>query len=636
MWDSSVTCYTVSSRIQRNSMRFKCKADHKSFVFPTDKISGFQKTATKLKRKQSTCDSELNSEDTISSDQNDYFENSNIEIESTDNSDQESVKLCDTERLQNTAENLLTKFQSVVEENEQTLKLKYEDLEKELNICKSSYNSLLNGYNELYYNYGFVVEELNKNTTQLKEVSAELDSIMSIYESEHQKSKHLNELFTKVKSDIKNVQKKVIVEKRKNRILQSKFDVAKPLMSEATTSVELVDIFKIYLNEISTKKNRSVTRLSKVVIEELWHDTTFKGSLKQKMIEKVREYYRNNIFSPSKLLKAMDMAGGQLSMQGISVLRNIESAGIKFYHSSILPSSGKIKRTCQIVDEYASRIVPFKEGTLETGGEYAKFDPVNVMNLMIKAYNLNEVAKYRSIKINQAIDAALITTNMHHTTYGLKMIDKAAYDPVTKRLIYASTDSSTLQSRNNCFPLMIVLRRETKELLQEFTPIMKEVHNQSVSGPYNFLSPYFPIKTAFDSDMSATWKLCGKGGAMKRELYPCHCCAIHDSNIALPNHENCSRWCNELHADDPNWKCYHHELLDERNVEKLRVTLQTLSTEISHIIPDITRRDCISRMNSKEDPRAMVDKNQANDPMSIHFDYNNPIIEKITIFEYSN
>jgi hypothetical protein len=140
------------------------------------------------------------------------------------------------------------------------------------------------------------------------------------------------------------------------------------------------------------------------------------------------------------------MAGGQLSMKGINVLRNIESSRMKFHHSSILLSKGNIKGSCAIVDNFANQIVP---GVLETGGVYAKFEPVHLMNLMIKAHNLAEVAKYQSIKINQAIDATLITTKMHHTTYSLKMTDTAAYDPVSKILVYGSADSSTFQSRNN-------------------------------------------------------------------------------------------------------------------------------------------------------------------------------------------
>jgi hypothetical protein len=77
---------------------------------------------------------------------------------------------------------------------------------------------------------------------------------------------------------------------------------------------------------------------------------------------------------------------------------------------------------------------------------------------------------------------------------------------------------------------------------------------QKIPGLHN------PIATAFDSDMSATWKLCGKGGAMKRDLYTCHCCAIHDDLIAVPNSENCSKWCQELHKDETNWQCYHHDI----------------------------------------------------------------------------
>jgi hypothetical protein len=130
------------------------------------------------------------------------------------------------------------------------------------------------------------------------------------------------------------------------------------------------------------------------------------------------------------------------------------------------------------------------------------------------------------------------------------MADRAALDPFTGRLIYGSKDStSTLQSRNNCFPLMIVMKKETKELFSELTQIMKDVFDQSTNAQDIIPGLHNPFATAFESDMSATWKLCGRGGAMKRELYPCHCCARHDGLIAVPNLENCSKMCQELHRD---------------------------------------------------------------------------------------
>jgi hypothetical protein len=282
-----------------------------------------------------------------------------------------------------------------------------------------------------------------------------------------------------------------------------------------------------------------------------------------------------------------------------------------------------------------NKVVPFTEGILATGGEFAQFQPKDVIKLIIKAYQLAEVAKDRPIQINQAIDAALITTNMHHTTYGLKMADKGAFDPITKLPIYGSTDSCTLQSRNNCFPLMIVLKRETKELFSEFTTIMEDVYNQSTSGNQRSDTEYKPISTAFDSDMSATWKLCGKGGAMKREIYPCHCCAIHDENIAIPNPKKCSRWCMDLHKDDENWQCYHHDILDDKNIEILKSKLEKLHKDISHIIPTINVLVSSSSLNINEDPREITDINQAYDPMSIHFDYHNEEVDKETVLDFS-
>jgi hypothetical protein len=99
---------------------------------------------------------------------------------------------------------------------------------------------------------------------------------------------------------------------------------------------------------------------------------------------------------------------------------------------------------------------------------------------------------------------------MHHTMYGFKMADKAAHNPITGRLIYCYSESSTLQSKNKCFPLMIVLKQKSKELMKEFTPIMKEVFDQSTNNKNIASGKFNTIETAFDSDMSATWKLFGR------------------------------------------------------------------------------------------------------------------------------
>jgi hypothetical protein len=641
MWDSSSKI--SSSRIKRNSYTFKCQAKHESFVYPTDQLVVLYNTKVK-KVKQRHIPTYKDFSDSSSEESNqsilllDNFMNSNtLDLDLLANNDDALPE------YENEVIDLSTKFECANnEENDEKVALKLKtktNSDNELtehDILKCKYNALLDEFNKILSEFQSVSSQLNIVSEKYSSISNSLENIALKLNDNTNVSESAVVLINKVSIEITNTARLLDNEQRKNRYLQKKYNDLKSSNSTIKTTAELVTQFKQQVSETIISKKMNYSTISKLIVNELFKDDFLKGVVKEKMIDRVREYYRSSIFSPSSILKAMDMAGGQLSMQGIEILRRVETNGKKFNRKSVLPSSGSIKRICKIVDSFTQIKVPFREGMLGTGGEFAQFQPKDVINLMIQSYKLSKISKKRPIKINQAIDAALITTNMHHTTYGLKMADRAAIDPITGRLIYGSKDSSTLQSRNNCFPLMIVLKKETKELFSEFTQIMKDVFNQSTNGPNIIPGLHNPIETAFDSDMSATWKLCGKGGAMKRELHPCHCCAIHDDLIAVPNSEKCSKWCKELHNDEENWKCYHHDILDSKNVNNLRLNLDSLQNEISHVIPNINQIMNVSKMDLKEDPRAMVDINQANDPMSIHFHYKSENISEDTLFGFSN
>jgi hypothetical protein len=103
-----------------------------------------------------------------------------------------------------------------------------------------------------------------------------------------------------------------------------------------------------------------------------------------------------------------------------------------------------------------------------------------------------------------------------------------------------------------------------------------------------------------------------------------------------PNAEKCDKWCRDLHDNDDSWKCYHHEILNTANVERLKLELETLNNEISHIIPRLNVVASKTSFNLKEDPRGMTDHNQANDTMSIHFDVTNKEVDEDTYADYSN
>lgn len=312
----------------------------------------------------------------------------------------------------------------------------------------------------------------------------------------------------------------------------------------------------------------------------------------------------------------MDMNGGQLSMQGIDILRTMETNGNRYSRNSIFPAVATIKRTCTIIDNHVRSILPFELGILPEGGEYAKFNPKDVVRLMIKGYKLEEESVRRSIKINQAIDGAQITTRTHHTTIGFKMADKAARDPRTGDFIYANENKTSLQSKNHCFPTMIVMKRETTDLYQHFTTVMQEMNDFTKENNARELLGFRPIIAPLDSDMSATWKLCGRGGATKKKKHPCHICAVHDEELEIHNLYQCTKWCREFNRGSE-FRCYHKDFLHEEALNNLRTRFCQYAEEIAKPISEIQKVQAMSSLKQEEDPRGVRNDIQYSDPNSI-------------------
>jgi hypothetical protein len=89
-----------------------------------------------------------------------------------------------------------------------------------------------------------------------------------------------------------------------------------------------------------------------------------------------------------------------------------------------------------------------------------------------------------------------------------------------------------------------------------------------------------PFTLLFNGDLSAHWKLTGRGYGMKsHDGYPCHLCAIKDNCTHVPNSVLCDKWCKKLHKDKTDWKCYHHDFLDENKINELEEELLPLTKE---------------------------------------------------------
>ncbi len=282
------------------------------------------------------------------------------------------------------------------------------------------------------------------------------------------------------------------------------------------TPLDVVQFFWENMELLASQKNRVRDKLYNKVTKKLFDPNVTSHAFVEKLLLRCQEHYRQHIFSPQNLLKLMDQNGGQLSMAAIELLRTLET-DTKYSRQTIFPSKSMIGRVASLVDLLAAKLVPFIEGITDKGEEYFEFEVAPVILIMLKAFGLEEASKKRSVLINQAIDGACITNNLHHTTYGVKMADILARDPKTKQLIYGNTNKTCLQSKHYCFPLKMILARESKEVISKFENIMKELKNLTCSeGAKKWLNGAKPIRSLLNADMSAFWKILERGHGVKK------------------------------------------------------------------------------------------------------------------------
>jgi len=277
--------------------------------------------------------------------------------------------------------------------------------------------------------------------------------------------------------------------------------------------------------------------------------------------------------------------------------------------------SAEIQRVGAEVKKFAEALILYKHGTLDTGGEYVEWVPEQMISMVINGFGLEQQAKERCIAIHQAMDGAQLSKNITHVTYGFKMADHGALCPFSKKPLFGGNENeASVQSRNNCFPLKIVMERESNKIVDLMRPIISVVKNMGIPGK-KWMAGNEPINAPLNADMSATWKILQVGGAAKRDEQPCHCCPILSEDLSHANVKKCLRFCkNESDI------CYHQTFLSSDNIAELQSHYDLLQSTLDEQHQSYEQLRSLSQMELDEDPAATTGEGQVND-RSIHFDF---------------
>ena len=308
----------------------------------------------------------------------------------------------------------------------------------------------------------------------------------------------------------------------------------------------------------------------------------------------------------------MDLAGFNLSLSGLEVLRRVDVGTAKFKRG-ILPSKSTMLRTARKVEEAAVSFCPFRmigrstTPPSEGGGDieqelqqqeghgadevlrveddtFAKgfeFDVAKVTRTLFEAFGLMDIAKQRPVELVLTSDGAQLTNTISHVAAGLKFNDMALCHPITKCPLLLHEPGSLVQSRNLCFPLRIAIAKDSKKTLDGFRPLYLKFSSGEIARELQCLA----FKLSFSGDMKLQWTALDAGGAAKVKEIFCFACSCRSSTLHVPRDKTVCDVCKDKEQEQDNNNdmaathyCYHYPFLADPQIRtKLADELGTLT-----------------------------------------------------------
>jgi hypothetical protein len=208
------------------------------------------------------------------------------------------------------------------------------------------------------------------------------------------------------------------------------------------------------------------------------------------------------------------------------------------------------------VESFAKTFVPYHIKSLEPEhgkGKVIEFDLEKVLPVVLQATGLYEAAKEQRIGVPLSSDARNITKNLSIIIYGIKIKDRAAVCPITKRPLYipdknGKSAQTVVQSYENCIPVKRIIGKETRgvvyaQLKVTFDKLTKEDGlGQDGEGLKPLISPWDAQEDALRWT-GFWWSSKSVQDCVYKITYTC--CAIKSDDLAVPNSALCMRWCQQ-------------------------------------------------------------------------------------------
>jgi hypothetical protein len=184
-------------------------------------------------------------------------------------------------------------------------------------------------------------------------------------------------------------------------------------------------------------------------------------------------------------------------------------------------------------------IIPFHRKNYPLGEIY-QYDFEKFVRFFLKTFSLDEIAQTDSVELCITLDRAELCDGLCHLTAGIKITDPRAVDPRDGTPISCVEDGVgrlfSTQSRNYCFALKSLVRKDSKPAYKEFSDFFSFFEKLQKEGlPASEWGPrILPVKVWSPQDLSSIWKCLGTGSGARKNgnTHFCNLCACTGNTIA--------------------------------------------------------------------------------------------------------
>ena len=329
------------------------------------------------------------------------------------------------------------------------------------------------------------------------------------------------------------------------------------------------------------------------------------------IVKEIRKFMRREYYKPWMIVRDIDTSPvGSFNQGSCETIRSLEQ--LKKNEQGCFPSG-------QTVGNYARKLeahcrdklgLDIKETTSDFGVSY-KFDFDILLRLIIEGYGMVDVAKAgsreRPMLIAPTLDGAKLTNELGHVTGGIKIVDPRCINPLT------GTPIVNFQSRDLCYVFQLTFGKDCTGVYDVCYDEFFKYFGGSVVVPSTVdgKPELSNIEVVSPADMSAGWKITGKGGATS-DLFcigcMCHQCEKHRFKCGDDRCDDCTR----LNCDH----CFCHPVTDGEHLEGLRELVQAYFDEA--MVEHYERHDAIKKDSIIEIDPTVV--NKENIPTHIAFE----------------